>query len=83
VIRDWLDGWRLSALAPSRRIVAARQTSDRIGWPTSTHTVETQAALDAQYTIERELRASKTSADDAARELGCGGGPESPVTPGA
>ena len=33
---------------------------DRIGWPTSAHTVEAQAALDAQTTITRELRASRT-----------------------
>ena len=32
---------------------------DRIGWSTSERSVETQAALDSQYTIERELRASK------------------------
>jgi hypothetical protein len=32
---------------------------DRLGWPTSALTVETQQALDAQYAIARELRASK------------------------
>ena len=32
---------------------------DRIGWHTSGHAVETQAALDAGHAVERELRASK------------------------
>jgi hypothetical protein len=31
------------------------------GWPTSSHTFETQAALDADNTIARELRASLTA----------------------
>ncbi|HEX6464311.1 MAG TPA: hypothetical protein VFZ98_07660 [Vicinamibacterales bacterium] len=35
---------------------------ERLGWRTSAHTVETQAALDAGHTIARELRAASKHA---------------------
>ena len=56
----------LEVLETSKAITEAEVDAlfDRIGWQTSAHTVETQAALDAGNAIARELLASKKTQVD-------------------
>jgi hypothetical protein len=42
---------------------------DRLGWRTAGHAVETQAALDAGYAVERELKAAKAQGGSSNDDL--------------
>ena len=42
---------------------------ERLGWHSAAHAVETQAALDAGYAIERELSASRSRSGSSDEEL--------------